>query len=164
MGARHVDGVGVNPAEAAEIADPLRREIGGGEPHRLLALGGIHQLDVVVIVNIGVSVSAGAPAQAGHTVGHILALEKEALGAFNLGTGQGISVKEIVEACRRVTGRTIPVRMCPRRPGDPPALFASGRKAREVLGWNPVHSDVETIVRDAWSAHQEFPNGYGKGR
>ena len=94
---------------------------------------------------------------------HILALEKEAVGAFNLGTGKGISVKEIVEACRKVTGHPIPVKMCPRRPGDPPALYASGSKAREVMGWNPKHSDIETIVRDAWAAHQKFPNGYEEG-
>lgn len=93
---------------------------------------------------------------------HILALEKESLGAFNLGTGKGLSVKEIVETCRKVTGHPIPVKMCPRRPGDPPALYASGAKAREVMGWNPTHSDVETIVRDAWEAHQKFPNGYEK--
>lgn len=83
---------------------------------------------------------------------HILALEKGATGAFNLGTGQGVSVKEIVEACRKVTGHSIPIKMCPRRPGDPPALYASGKKAREVLGWSPAHSDIETIVRDAWEA------------
>lgn len=91
---------------------------------------------------------------------HILALEGGMAGAFNLGTGRGISVKEIIEACRSVTGHSIPVEICPRRPGDPPALYASGRKAREVLGWNPQYSDVETIVRDAWAAHQKFPNGY----
>lgn len=84
---------------------------------------------------------------------HILALEKGIEGAFNLGTGQGVSVKEIVETCRKVTGHPIPVKMCPRRPGDPPALYASGRKAREELGWKPSHSDIETIVRDAWAAH-----------
>ena len=87
---------------------------------------------------------------------HILALEKEKLGAYNLGTGKGISVMEIVEACRKVTGRPIPVKMCPRRPGDPAELYASGAKAREELGWNPTHSDVETIVRDAWEAHKRF--------
>ena len=87
---------------------------------------------------------------------HILALEKGITGAFNLGTGKGVSVKEIVEACRKVTGHPIPVKMCPRRPGDPPALYASGRKAREVLGWNPTHSDIETIVRDAWEAHRKI--------
>ncbi len=92
---------------------------------------------------------------------HILALEKEALGAYNLGTGNGISVKEIVEACRKVTGHPIPAKVFPRRPGDPPALYASGAKARKVLGWKPICSDVETIVRDAWAAHQKWPNGYG---
>ena len=90
---------------------------------------------------------------------HILALEKDALGAYNLGTGQGVSVKEVVETCRRVTGHPIPVKMCPRRPGDPPALYASGLKARTVMGWNPTHSDIETIVRDAWTFHLDYPNG-----
>lgn len=90
---------------------------------------------------------------------HILALEKEALGAFNLGTGQGISVKEIVDTCREVTGHPIPVDYSPRRPGDPPSLYASGRKAREVMGWNPTHSDIKTIIRDAWAFHQAHPNG-----
>ena len=92
---------------------------------------------------------------------HILALEEEALGAYNLGTGQGVSVKEVVETCRRVTGHPIPVKMCPRRAGDPPALYASGQKARKVLGWNPTHSDIETIVRDAWAFHQAHPDGLG---
>lgn len=91
---------------------------------------------------------------------HILALDKNAYGSFNLGTGKGVSVKEIVEACRKVTGMPIPVKICPRRPGDPPALYASGQKAREVLEWNPTHSDIETIVRDAWDAHCKYPNGY----
>ena len=90
---------------------------------------------------------------------HVLALEKESLGAYNLGTGQGVSVKEVVETCRRVTGHPIPVKVCPRRAGDPPALYASGRKARAVMGWNPVHSDIETIVRDAWAFHQAHPDG-----
>lgn len=90
---------------------------------------------------------------------HLLALEKEALGAYNLGTGKGVSVKEIVETCRRVTCHPIPVKMCPRRAGDPPALYASGRKAREVMGWNPTHSDIETIIRDAWAFHQAHPEG-----
>ena len=90
---------------------------------------------------------------------HVLALEKGALGAYNLGTGQGVSVKEIVETCRRVTGHPIPVKVCPRRAGDPPALYASGRKAREVMGWNSVHSDIETIIRDAWAFHKIHPNG-----
>lgn len=90
---------------------------------------------------------------------HILAVEKEALGAYNLGTGRGVSVKEVVDTCRRVTGCPIPVKVRPRRAGDPPALYASGRKARAVMGWNPTHSDIETIVRDAWAFHQAHPDG-----
>lgn len=90
---------------------------------------------------------------------HILALEKGVTGAFNLGTGKGVSVKEIVEACRKVTGHPIPVKMSLRRPGDPPALYASGQKARDILGWNPTHSDVLTIVQDAWEFHKLHPNG-----
>ena len=90
---------------------------------------------------------------------HVLALEKESLGAYNLGTGHGVSVKEVVETCRRVTGHPIPVKACPRRAGDPPALYASGRKARETMGWNPDHSDIETIVHDAWAFHKTHPNG-----
>lgn len=84
---------------------------------------------------------------------HMLALEKEATGAFNLGTGKGTSVMELVKACRSVTGHPIPVKLLPRRPGDPPALYASGAKARRELGWMPVCSDIETIVRDAWTFH-----------
>ena len=90
---------------------------------------------------------------------HILALEKEALGAYNLGTGQGVSVEEVIETCRHVTAHPIPVKICPRRPGDPPSLYASGQKARAVMGWNPIHSDIDTIVRDAWKFHQAHPNG-----
>lgn len=90
---------------------------------------------------------------------HILALEKEALGAYNLGTGNGVSVKEIVEMCRKVTGHPIPIKWSSRRPGDPPSLYASGTKARTVMGWNPTHSDIESIIKDAWSFHVAHPNG-----
>ena len=84
---------------------------------------------------------------------HLLALEKDAVGAYNLGTGKGVSVKELVEACRAATGHPIPAKVLPRRPGDPPALYASGQKARAELGWTPVHSAIKTIVRDAWAFH-----------
>lgn len=90
---------------------------------------------------------------------HVIALEKGTVGAFNLGTGHGISVRDIVEACRKETGHPVPVRMCPRRLGDPAELFASGMKARRELGWDPSHSDVGTIVRDAWAFHRAHPNG-----
>lgn len=94
---------------------------------------------------------------------HILALEKESLGAYNLGTGKGASVMEVVEACRRATGRDIPVRICPRRPGDPPALYASGEKARREMGWVPRHSDIDTVVKDAWAFHSAHPDGLEAG-
>ena len=90
---------------------------------------------------------------------HVLALEKEALGAYNLGTGNGTSVRQVVETCRRVTGQTIPTVVCPRRPGDPPALYASGEKARRVMGWIPRFSDIKTIVEDAWSFLKSHPDG-----
>ena len=90
---------------------------------------------------------------------HLLALDKGVVGALNLGTGRSASVLEIIEVCRRVTGHPIPVRLSPRRPGDPPSLYASGAKARRELGWNPTHSDIETIVRDAWAFHRAHPNG-----
>jgi UDP-glucose 4-epimerase len=88
---------------------------------------------------------------------HILALgTMEAPGtceAFNLGTGQGYSVREIVEACRRVTGRDIPTEEVARRAGDPAALYADNTKVRQALGWSPVYQDAESIVRTAWQWH-----------
>ena len=92
---------------------------------------------------------------------HILTLEKDALGVFNLGISNSISVKEIVETCREVTRHPISVKLCPRRPSASPALYASGGKAREIMGWEPTHSDIMTIVRDAWSFHKNRPNGLG---
>jgi UDP-glucose 4-epimerase len=91
---------------------------------------------------------------------HILALEKEVAGPFNLGTGSGYSVKQVIETCREVTGHEIPVEMSPRRPGDPACLVAGAGKAREQLGWTPVRSDMKTIVQDAWNWHQRHPRGY----
>ena len=81
-------------------------------------------------------------------------------GAFNLGSGDGYSVKEIVETARKVTGKPIPAAMKPRRPGDPPTLIASNQKAREVLGWIPKRG-LEEIIADAWTWHSGHPEGYG---
>lgn len=94
---------------------------------------------------------------------HILALEKGALGAFNLGTGDGMSVKQIVDACREVTGREIPVKIAPRRPGDPACLVAGAAKAEKVLGWKPERSNVKEVVADAWRWHSRHPHGYAGG-
>lgn len=91
---------------------------------------------------------------------HILALEKDVTGPFNLGTGTGFSVRQVLDACREVTGRDIPAQISPRRPGDPASLVAGAEKAKNVLGWAPARADLKTIVRDAWAWHQAHPHGY----
>lgn len=79
---------------------------------------------------------------------------------FNLGSSQGFSVKEIVEAARTVTAKEIPVEMGERRAGDPARLIASPEKAKTVLGWNPTRTSTEKIIQDAWNWHTKHPNGY----
>ena len=93
---------------------------------------------------------------------HILALEKDVAGPFNLGTGTGFSVQQVVETCRAVTGHPIPVAVSPRRPGDPACLVAGAEKAKSVLGWKPRYPDLRTIVQHAWNWHRAHPRGYGK--
>ncbi|MBM49347.1 MAG: UDP-glucose 4-epimerase GalE [Roseibacillus sp.] len=91
---------------------------------------------------------------------HRRAVEGEVTGAFNLGTGKGHSVWEVIEVCREVTGHDIPVKECPRRQGDPPVLVASNEKAASALGWRPV-TDLRDIVTSAWEWHRGNPHGYG---
>jgi UDP-glucose 4-epimerase len=94
---------------------------------------------------------------------HLRALEKLQPGEglhLNLGTGRGQSVRQVVEACRRVTGHPIPERMGTRRPGDPPELVADASRAAEVLGWEPQYRDIESIVETAWKWHSTHPRGY----
>jgi UDP-glucose 4-epimerase len=91
---------------------------------------------------------------------HALALEVTESGFFNLGIGGGVSVLEVIEACRKVTGKDIPVVNQPRRPGDPPRLIASAQKAREVLGWRPQFEQITDIVTSAWNWHLRHPKGY----
>ncbi len=79
---------------------------------------------------------------------------------INLGNGNGYSVKEVIEAARRATGREITVRNEPRRAGDPPQLVGDARKARDVLGWRPQYPELDTIIESAWKWHRENPNGY----
>jgi len=74
---------------------------------------------------------------------------------FNLGTGVGTTVAEIAAAVERVAGRPVPQKVGPRRAGDPPALLASSAKAREILGWEPTHSDIDNIIRTAWRWHAQ---------
>jgi UDP-glucose 4-epimerase len=91
---------------------------------------------------------------------HALALEVTESGFFNLGIGGGVSVLEVIEACRKVTGKDIPIVNQPRRAGDPPRLIASAQKAREVLGWRPKFEQITDIVTSAWNWHLRHPKGY----
>lgn len=95
---------------------------------------------------------------------HVLALEKlRADGesnVYNLGNGQGFSVKEVIDIARRVTGHAIPARIEARRAGDPAVLVASSDQARASLGWQPKRNSIEKIIEDAWAWHRNHPNGY----
>lgn len=96
---------------------------------------------------------------------HILALEKleeeKGTGIYNLGNGNGYSVKEVIETMRKVTGKRILTTESKRRPGDPARLVASSEKIGKELGWNPRYPDLETIIETAWQWHRNHPSGYG---
>ncbi|HEY6189490.1 MAG TPA: UDP-glucose 4-epimerase GalE [Pyrinomonadaceae bacterium] len=95
---------------------------------------------------------------------HILALDYLRGGGksdyINLGNGQGYSVMEVIETARQVTGRPIPVRVEPRRAGDPSRLVANAEKARSILGWKPAHTDLASIIRSDWEWRTKHPHGY----
>lgn len=95
---------------------------------------------------------------------HILALEylntNTESQIFNLGSSTGYSVKEIVEASHKVTGKEIPVKIGERRAGDPAKLVAASEKAREILGWKPAYETIEGIIQTAWNWHEANPEGY----
>lgn len=94
---------------------------------------------------------------------HLLALEAlqetDRL-IYNLGSGHGYSVREVIEAVRQVTGQPIPVIEAPRRPGDPARLVASSERIRRELGWKPAHESLQDIVGSAWEWHRSHPKGY----
>lgn len=90
---------------------------------------------------------------------HMLALENNTPGQhkiYNLGSGAGYSVREVVEMCREVTGHPIPAEVAPRRAGDPAVLIASSEKIKSELGWNPTRTDLRRIVEDAWAFTREL--------
>jgi UDP-glucose 4-epimerase len=91
---------------------------------------------------------------------HILALAAGKQGFYNLGNGDGYSVREVLKVCETVTGKKIPAVEKPRRPGDPPKLVAAADKAKRELGWKPKLAKLEDIITSAWRWHQKFPNGY----
>lgn len=95
---------------------------------------------------------------------HWLALERlrehNQSGVYNLGNGQGFSVKEVIETARRITGHPIPAKVSQRRAGDPAILIASSEKAQTELEWRPVYNDLPMIIESAWKWHQSHPSGY----
>ena len=97
---------------------------------------------------------------------HILAVHKLREGSdsniYNLGSGNGFTVKEMIEAARKVTGHPIPAKVCERRAGDPAKLVAASQKARTELGWEPKLENVEAMISSAWKWHQNHPDGFLK--
>lgn len=91
---------------------------------------------------------------------HMRALDAQQSDVFNLGSGNGHSVRQVIEVARKVTGKPIPVIECPPRPGDPPRLVADSAKIRKVLGWKPQFDSLEDIISSAWKWHLANPNGY----
>jgi UDP-glucose-4-epimerase GalE len=98
---------------------------------------------------------------------HRLALERLGPGSalfYNVGTGRGYSVREVIRTAEEVTGKQVPVKEGPRRPGDPPALVAASEKVQRELGWRPRYAELRPIVETAWNWHRTHPRGYGDRR
>jgi UDP-glucose 4-epimerase len=96
---------------------------------------------------------------------HILALEAAQPGEhriYNLGNGNGFSVREVIAATEQVTGKEIPVEEAPRRPGDPAELVSASARIREELGWAPRKPGIEEMVADAWAFARAHPDGYSE--
>ncbi|MBM4005505.1 MAG: UDP-glucose 4-epimerase GalE [Planctomycetes bacterium] len=94
---------------------------------------------------------------------HLRALDRLVDGQgikVNLGSGNGYSVREVIDTCRKASGHAIPVRLGQRRPGDPPRLIADASRARRELGWEPRYRDIASIVATAWHWHSSHPQGY----
>jgi UDP-glucose 4-epimerase len=91
---------------------------------------------------------------------HILGLAPGKTGFFNLGNGDGYSVKQVIQTCEKITGTKIPAVEKPRRPGDPPKLVAAANKAFTELGWKPKYPKLDDIVATAWAWHKKNPTGY----
>jgi UDP-glucose 4-epimerase len=93
---------------------------------------------------------------------HILALAALEQGSctYNLGNGQGFSVKQVIETARQITGHPIPIKLAPRRAGDPAILVGASEKIRNELGWQPRYPELRDIISTAWAWHQKHPHGY----
>jgi len=92
---------------------------------------------------------------------HMLALGRETSASYNLGSGEGFSVRQVIDIARKVTGTPIPAVVREARPGDPPRLVASSHKITSELGWRPKYPRLQPIIESAWAWHQKHPDGYG---
>jgi UDP-glucose 4-epimerase len=92
---------------------------------------------------------------------HLLALGRETSASYNLGSGEGFSVRQVIDIARKVTGETIQAVVKDPRPGDPPRLVASSHKITTELGWRPKYPRLLPIIESAWAWHKKHPNGYG---
>jgi UDP-glucose 4-epimerase len=92
---------------------------------------------------------------------HMLALNAEKSDAFNLGCGEGFSVRQVIDVIQKVSGVPIPVKVQPPRAGDPPRLVSSSHKIISQLGWKPKYPRLQPIIESAWAWHQKYPQGYG---
>ena len=92
---------------------------------------------------------------------HILALKSEKSDNYNLGCGEGFSVRQVIEIVQKVSGVPIPVTVKPPRAGDPPRLVSGSHKIMAQLGWKPKYPRLQPIIESAWAWHQKYPNGYG---
>jgi len=92
---------------------------------------------------------------------HMLALGRTTSASYNLGSGEGFSVRQVIDIARKVTGTEIPTVVKEPRPGDPPRLVASSHKIASELGWRPKHARLLPIMESAWAWHKKHPNGYG---
>jgi UDP-glucose 4-epimerase len=129
---------------------PIVLQVAGGKRDELMLYGDDYMTPDGTCVRDYIHVADLASA-------HLLALEAIKPGkheVYNLGNGDGYSCKQVIEAAREVTGRPVPVKLAPRRPGDAASTVASSDKARRELGWRPAKADLREIIADAWAFHQ----------
>ena len=138
---------------------PIVLQVAAGEREAIKVFGGDYPTGDGACVRDYIHVADLAQA-------HILALEYLENGGetdvFNLGNGCGFSVLQVIETAEKVTGKRIPRRKAPRRPGDPAVLIASSEKIRRKLGWRPALPELETIIETAWKWRQSHPGGYSE--
>jgi UDP-glucose 4-epimerase len=160
---RYFNAAGASPSgERGEDHDPethlipLTLQVALGQREKIVIFGDDYPTRDGTCVRDYIHVSDLAQA-------HILALRAldEGSRTYNLGNGQGFSVKEVIETCREVTGHPIPAETGSRRAGDPATLVASSDRIRRELDWEPRYPDLRTIVEHAWEWHRTHPHGYG---